>query len=256
MSEAEKNVAVDIRNLNKVFGEVHALEDITLAVEKGEFLSVIGVSGCGKSTLIRIIGGLENASTGSLLVNGETVKKPSRKTGFVFQDHRLLPWLTASENIKLALDKNVRNPDEIAEKYLKLVGLESFKDAYPRQLSGGMAQRVAIARALANQPDILLLDEPFGALDAITRINMQQELRKIWETEKITMILITHDIEEAIFLGQRVAVMSSRPGRIKKIVKVADSCHYQRTGTDFTAAKDKIYQEFFKNEELPFSYSI
>ena len=148
------------------------------------------------------------------------------------------------------------NKKEIVEKYLRLVELEKFGNAYPSQLSGGMAQRVAIARALAVQPDILLLDEPFGALDAITRINMQQELRRIWKSENITMILITHDIDEAVFLGQRVAVMTRRPGRIKDIFEIDDECHYKRTGSVFSRTKEKIYKEFFKDEEVPFSYSI
>lgn len=257
MTENKKeNKAVEIQHLDKHFENVHALDDISLDVGTGEFLSIIGVSGCGKSTLIRIIGGLEKATSGEVLVNGVQVEKPSKKIGFVFQDHRLLPWLTASDNIKLALDRKLENQDEVVEKYLELVGLEKFKDAYPSQLSGGMAQRVAIARALANQPDILLLDEPFGALDAITRINMQQELKKIWETEQITMILITHDIEEAVFLGERVVVMSSRPGKIKKIVEIDDICHHQRTGSVFSTTKDKIYQDFFKDEQMPFSYNI
>ncbi|MBR6222907.1 MAG: ABC transporter ATP-binding protein [Lachnospiraceae bacterium] len=252
----EKETAVKISNLNKYFADLQVLSDISLDVKKGEFISVIGVSGCGKSTLIRIIGGLETLTDGEVLVNGETVKKPSRKVGFVFQDHRLLPWLTVEDNIKLALEKGTKDTDEIVDKYLKLVGLESFKKAYPTQLSGGMAQRVAIARALANQPDILLLDEPFGALDAITRISMQQELQKIWKKENITMILITHDIAEAVFLGERVVVMSSRPGRVKDIIPVDAVCHYQRTGSDFARTRDRIYQEFFRDEEMPFAYNI
>ena len=142
------------------------------------------------------------------------------------------------------------------EKYLTLVGLEKFADAYPKQLSGGMAQRVAIARSLANRPDILLLDEPFGALDAMTRISMQLELQKIWKAQKTTMILITHDIDEAVYLGQRVVVMSPRPGKIKKIVPVSNICHYDRTGTDFAITKEHIYKEFFRNEEVPFAFSI
>ncbi len=256
MADFQKKIVVQIDHLNKNFKDVQALEDISLSVEEGEFLSVIGVSGCGKSTLIRIIGGLETASSGTVLVNGQAVHKPTKKIGFVFQDHRLLPWLTVTENIRLALGKDEKNQKETVEKYLTLVGLEKFADAYPKQLSGGMAQRVAIARALANHPDILLLDEPFGALDAMTRINMQQELQKIWRDQRITMILITHDIDEAVFLGQKVVVMSSRPGRIKKLVSVNDVCHYDRTGTDFAVTKDKIYKEFFKNEKVPFAFSI
>lgn len=256
MAGFQKKIVVQIDHLNKYFEDVHALEDISFSVEEGEFLSVIGVSGCGKSTLIRIIGGLETASSGTVLVNGQAVLKPTRKIGFVFQDHRLLPWLTVTENIRLALNKDEKNQKETVEKYLTLVGLEKFADAYPKQLSGGMAQRVAIARSLANRPDILLLDEPFGALDAMTRISMQQELQKIWKAQKTTMILITHDIDEAVYLGQRVVVMSPRPGKIKKIVPVSNICHYDRTGTDFAITKEHIYKEFFRNEEVPFAFSI
>ena len=256
MAGFQKKIAVQIDHLNKYFEDVHALEDISLSVEEGEFLSVIGVSGCGKSTLIRIIGGLETASSGTVLVNGQAVLKPTRKIGFVFQDHRLLPWLTVTENIRLALNKDEKNQKETVDKYLTLVGLEKFADAYPKQLSGGMAQRVAIARSLANRPDILLLDEPFGALDAMTRISMQLELQKIWKAQKTTMILITHDIDEAVYLGQRVVVMSPRPGKIKKIVPVSNICHYDRTGTDFAITKEHIYKEFFRNEEVPFAFSI
>ena len=256
MAGFQKKIVVQIDHLNKYFEDVHALEDIFLSVEEGEFLSVIGVSGCGKSTLIRIIGGLETASSGTVLVNGQAVLKPTRKIGFVFQDHRLLPWLTVTENIRLALNKDEKNQKETVEKYLTLVGLEKFADAYPKQLSGGMAQRVAIARSLANRPDILLLDEPFGALDAMTRISMQLELQKIWKAQKTTMILITHDIDEAVYLGQRVVVMSPRPGKIKKIVPVSNICHYDRTGNDFAITKEHIYKEFFRNEEVPFAFII
>lgn len=250
------NAAVSIRGVNKYFGSMQALSDVNLQIGRGEFVSVIGASGCGKSTLLRMIGGLDTPTSGVIEVEGRRVEKPSRRTGFVFQDHRLLPWLTVSENIRLGLDPSSKGQDETIRKNLELVGLEDFADSYPRQLSGGMAQRVAIARALANHPDILLLDEPFGALDAMTRINMQQELRKIWESEKITMLLITHDIEEAVYLGQRVAVMSSRPGHIKEIVKVNNTCHLQRTGAEFAQTRDRIFKEFFRDEELTFAYSI
>lgn len=244
--ETDGGIMVSIHGLSKTFGEVPVLRDIRLDVGQGEFVSVIGASGCGKSTLLRIISGLENASEGEVLVNGIPVRKPSRRIGIVFQDHRLLPWLTAEENILLSLDKDVRNPEDTVTENLRLVGLESFRKAYPDQLSGGMAQRVSIARALANHPDILLLDEPFGALDAMTRIHMQQELLRIWRKEKITMILITHDIDEAVYLGQRVVVMSERPGHIKDIFRVRDICHQDRNGQEFVAAKEKIYREFFR----------
>ncbi len=252
---AKKSI-VSARHLSKQFGEFKALEDINLEVPEGEFLSIIGASGCGKSTLLRLIGGLEGDFEGELLVRDSAVIKPSRKVGFVFQDHRLLPWLTVAENIKLGLEKKCPNANEIVKENLRLVHLENFENAYPSQLSGGMAQRVAIARALANHPDILLLDEPFGALDAMTRINMQIELRRIWEQEKITMILITHDIEEAVYMGQRVVVLSSSPGHIKKIVPIESGCHYNRNSMEFARAKEHLYTEFFKEEEVPFTYSI
>ncbi len=250
------NISVSARHLSKYFGNLKVLDDISLEVPDGEFLSIIGASGCGKSTFLRLVGGLEGDYEGELIVRGKKEIRPTRKVGFVFQDHRLLPWLTVADNIKLGLEKNCKDADEIVKKNLQLVNLTEFEKAYPSQLSGGMAQRVAIARALANRPDLLLLDEPFGALDAITRINMQMELRRIWEQEKITMILITHDIEEAVYMGQRVVVLSSSPGRIKKVAAIDPSCHYDRNSVEFAKTKAYLYKEFFKEEEIPFSYSI
>ncbi len=251
-----RNEMVSIEHLSKSFGTLKVLEDISLHVSKGEFLSVVGASGCGKSTLLKMIGGLDTDYQGTLLVNNKEVRAPGRKIGFIFQDHRLLPWLNVKENMRLSLDPKEKDADAVIRHYLELVHLEQFEEAYPAELSGGMAQRVAIARALANHPDLLLLDEPFGALDAMTRIKMQAELRRIWKTEHITMILITHDIEEAVYLGQRVVVLSSRPGTIKEIIPVEAGCHYSRNNADFVQTKQRIFQEFFSEEELPFSYSI
>ena len=211
---SEKEIAVEIGHLNKYFDELKVLDDVSLSVENGEFVSVIGVSGCGKSTLIRIIGGLEQPTEGPVLVKGSPVKKPSKKTGFVFQDHRLLPWLTVEQNIKLALEPGRKDADAIVEKYLKLVGLSEFIHSYPSQLSGGMAQRVAIARALANQPDILLLDEPFGALDAITRSSVQDWYLSVMSEIKLSTLFITHDIDEAILLSDRIYIMKGSPAVI------------------------------------------
>lgn len=251
---------VEIEHLTKIFGdgqnEVKALEDINLDIEEGSFTSIIGGSGCGKSTMLRIIGGLETDYDGEVRVDGARVCAPSRDKGFIFQDHRLLPWLTVKENIRFSLPKEEKKNDELIKKHLELVGLSDFEDAYPKQLSGGMAQRVAIARALANKPKILLLDEPFGALDAITKVNLQEQLLKIWQKEGITMVIVTHDIDEAVYLGQKVVVMSPRPGRIKKVYDVNIGSLRVRTGNAFTAARDKIYKEFFKETELPFTYSI
>ncbi len=251
---------VEIKNLTKVFeskdSTVKALENINLEIEEGNFISIIGGSGCGKSTLLRIIGGLETEYEGEVLVDGKMVEKPSREKGFIFQDHRLLPWLTVKENIRFSLPDNQKKNDALIKENLEIVGLSEFENAYPGQLSGGMAQRVAIARALANKPRILLLDEPFGALDAITKMNLQEEMLKIWRKEKITMVIVTHDIDEAIYLGSKVVVMTPRPGRIKKIQKVDLGVPRRRTGSLFTQARDKIYKEFFEDVELPIEYNI
>lgn len=251
---------VEIKNLTKVFetkeNKVTALQDINLNIEEGKFISIIGGSGCGKSTLLRIIGGLERSYEGEVLVDGRAVTGPSREKGFIFQDHRLLPWLTVRENIRFSLSEDQKRNDALIQENIDLVGLGGFEDSLPKQLSGGMAQRVAIARALANKPKILLLDEPFGALDAITKIHLQDQMLRIWKKEHITMIIVTHDIDEAIYLGNEVVVMTPRPGRIKRIQKIELGNPRLRTGSQFAAAKNIIYREFFKEEDLPFDYHI
>ncbi len=218
---------LSIKKLNKSFqrdqNNLTVLDGIHLDIEQGEFISIVGSSGCGKSTLLRLIAGLDPDYQGEILLNKIPIQGTDLKRGLIFQEHRLLPWLTVSENIHLALEetrlsrseKNVR-----VKEHIKIVGLTGFENAYPHELSGGMAQRVAIARGLVNKPDILLLDEPFGALDAMTRSHLQAELQRIWQHEKITMILVTHDIEEAVYLGDRVIVMSARPGKIKEIIPI------------------------------------
>lgn len=251
---------VSIQHLSKRFTSngktVTALKDINLTIEEGSFTSIIGASGCGKSTLLRIIGGLETTYEGTVQVAGKPVQGPSRQKGFIFQDHRLLPWMTIRENIRFSLPANQKNDDAWIEHNLEVVGLKGFADSLPRQLSGGMAQRAAIARALANKPKILLLDEPFSALDAMTKIRMQEEMLRLWQQEKVTMIIVTHDIEEAIYLGQHVVVMSSRPGHIRKVYPVELGTPRRRMGTLFSQAKEEIYKEFFKEEEIPFTYQI
>ncbi|MCU4338031.1 ABC transporter ATP-binding protein [Acinetobacter dispersus] len=218
---------LSIKKLNKSFqrdqNNLTVLDGIHLDIEQGEFISIVGSSGCGKSTLLRLIAGLDSDYQGEILLNKIPIQGTDLKRGLIFQEHRLLPWLTVSENIHLALEetglsrseKNVR-----VNEHIEIVGLTGFENAYPHELSGGMAQRVAIARGLVNKPDILLLDEPFGALDAMTRSHLQAELQRIWQHEKITMILVTHDIEEAVYLGDRVIVMSARPGKIKEIIPI------------------------------------
>jgi sulfonate transport system ATP-binding protein len=196
---------------------LRVLDALDLSVEPGGFLTIVGASGCGKSTLLRLVAGLDTDFEGSVLLDGERVRAPSLDRGLVFQEPRLFPWLTVAQNIGLGLlnsglEKAARQR-AVAE-HIALVGLNGFQDAYPHQLSGGMAQRVAIARGLVNRPRVLLLDEPFGALDALTRGRLQDELQRIWAAEGITMLLVTHDVEEAAYLGDRVVVMAPRPGRI------------------------------------------
>jgi sulfonate transport system ATP-binding protein len=238
-------------------GEVLALADIDLCIAEGEFVSIVGGSGCGKSTLLRIIAGFETEYQGRVTLGGRAIQKPGLDRGMVFQEHRLLPWLTVEKNIALGLngmtDEQVR---QRIDEHLELVGLTGFAKAYPAQLSGGMSQRVAIARALANQPQILLLDEPFGALDALTKIQMQNEALRIWQAEKMTMILVTHDIDEAIFLGDRVVVMSDRPGTIKTIIPIPLPRPRDRTSADFMALRRKIFGEFFTQAKTEFDFAI
>jgi sulfonate transport system ATP-binding protein len=243
--------SLTIRDVHKSYnlssGELAVLSDINLVVKPGEFVSLVGASGCGKSTLLRLIGGLEKADGGEILLDGKPVEKPGLDRGMVFQESRLFPWMTAEENVAFGCPWNL-SPGEIretVESHLRLVGLSGFEKAYPRQLSGGMQQRAAIARALVGRPRALLLDEPFGALDALTRIQMQEEILRIWGAQKTTVILVTHDMEEAVYLGDRVAVMSPRPGTLKKIIPVPLARPRDRSGAPFVKIRRKIYNEFF-----------
>ncbi len=223
------------------------LDDVTLTVNPGEFVSIVGSSGCGKSTLLRLIVGLEDDYQGEVLLDGRRVVGTSLNRGIVFQEHRLLPWYTVWENIALGLLNagfaEARKKDSVRE-HIALVGLEGFESAYPHQLSGGMSQRVAIARALVSRPEVLLLDEPFGALDALTRTHLQQELHRIWRAEGITMILVTHDVEEAVYLGDKVVVMEPRPGRIRRTVPVDLAHPRDRAGLPFSRIKEDVLAEF------------
>ncbi|MFB7715971.1 ABC transporter ATP-binding protein [Nocardia sp. NPDC056100] len=201
-----------------------ALEDITVDVRDGEFLVLVGPSGSGKSTLLDLLGGLSKPTTGQILLDGAPINGPGLDRGIVFQQYALLPWRTARTNIEFGLEaKGIRRRErrQIAEHYLELVGLAGFGDRYPHELSGGMKQRVAIARSLAFDPEVLLMDEPFAALDAQTRESLQDELLRIWKATGKTILFITHGIDEAVYLGQRVAVLTSRPGRVKAVVDIA-----------------------------------
>jgi sulfonate transport system ATP-binding protein len=218
---------VQLRGVSKQYSVggrvVRALEDIDLRVDTGELVCIVGASGCGKSTLLRLIVGLDLDYDGEVRVDGERVEGTSLDRGIVFQDHRLFPWLDVAGNVGLGLENAGLSPSAKAEAIaaqIDLVGLRGFEEAYPYQLSGGMAQRAAIARALVSRPRVLLLDEPFGALDAQTRRRLQGELERIWQQQRVTTVLVTHDVEEAVLLGDRVVVMCPRPGRVRTVVPV------------------------------------
>lgn len=261
MKNVDKKV-LEIKDLSIGFtidsGNIDVLNRIDLTISKGEFICIVGASGCGKSTLLRIIGGLEQGYTGDCLFKGENVKKPSVDRGFVFQEARLFPWLTVEKNVEFGLrdDLSKKLKEKTVEHHLELVGLDNFTKAYPYQLSGGMQQRVSIARALVNNPNMLLLDEPFGALDAFTRINMQQEILKIWQKEKTTMILVTHDIDEAVYLADRVVLMSQRPGSIKKIIKNTVDRPRSRSNPEYIKIRNEIFEEFFSEFKTDIEYFI
>ncbi|HTH96625.1 MAG TPA: ABC transporter ATP-binding protein [Stellaceae bacterium] len=219
------------------------LSDVDLAVAPGEFVSVVGASGCGKSTLLRLIVGLDDQYDGDILVDGIPVNGIGAERGIVFQDHRLFPWLTVAKNVELGLDASdlpgSTKRDLVCE-HIRLVRLEGFEQAYPHQLSGGMAQRAAIARALVNQPEILLLDEPFGALDSLTRTYLQDELHRIRTEQGISVVMVTHDVEEAVYLGDKVVVMAPNPGRIETTISIDLPYPRDRGDPRFAALKRRI----------------
>ncbi|HTI47278.1 MAG TPA: ABC transporter ATP-binding protein [Casimicrobiaceae bacterium] len=226
-----------------------ALQPVSLDVADNDFITILGPSGCGKSTLLRIVAGLDAPTAGKVLLDGAPVTGPGRDRGMVFQSYTLFPWLTVEENIRFGLREQampIARQREIASHYVERVGLAGFERHYPKMLSGGMQQRTAIARALANDPKILLLDEPFGALDHQTRGLMQELLLGIWEAERKTVLFVTHDIEEAIFMANRVVVMTARPGRVKDDVPVSlpHPRHYTlKTSADFSALKARLTEE-------------
>ena len=237
-------------------GKTGALNGVSRDIKENEFICVVGPSGCGKSTLLNIIAGLLEPTSGAVYLDGKKIEGTGVERGVVFQGYALFPWRTVLKNVMFGLEMKRMPKDQaeqIAKKYIKAVGLEGFEHAYPKELSGGMRQRVAIARAYAADPEVLLLDEPFGALDAQTRVQLQSELLNTWEHEKKTCFFITHDVDEAIILAQRVIIMSARPGRIKKIVDI--DIPYPRTQATKTDPRflelkteiwNEVYQEFLE----------
>ncbi len=243
---------LSISNLEKVFtkgkGEEQllAIKDFNLEVEEGEFICLLGPSGCGKTTLLRIVAGLDFQTGGKILINGKTISGPGSDRGMVFQEFGLFPWRTARRNIEFGLELRKVPASErqiISQRYIELVGLKGFEDAHPYELSGGMKQRVGIARALANDPAVLLMDEPFGALDAQTRNLMQKELLRIWKETKKTVLFVTHSVDEACYLADRIVVMTSRPGTIKEIFPINWERPRDRASVEFANLRKKILAE-------------
>lgn len=261
VTDMEK-IKLKVNDLQKVFPankrgeqELVALKDINLEVRESEFVVMVGPSGCGKSTLINIIGGLEEASQGQVLIDGKEVAQPGADRGMVFQGYSLFPWLTVQKNVEFGLKmKKVpkKEREETAREFIQLIGLSGFENALPKQLSGGMKQRVAIARTLANQPEILLMDEPFGALDAQTRVVMQELLAKISRETRNTILFITHDIDEAILLADRIYVMSRRPGTIREVLTVdiqGMRSHEMLLDPAFLKMKQKIMEMLWQESQ-------
>ena len=247
---------VDIQIAHKAFvgsqGKLTALRDILLTIDPGEFVCVVGGSGCGKTTLLRIIAGLEIDYEGNVFLDGKRITGTGLDRGVVFQEHRLLSWLTVHDNIAFGLASlpQEERSTEIRH-YIKLVGLDEFEAEYPHQLSGGMSQRVAIARALVGRPQVLLLDEPFASLDAITRMRMQQEILRVWEAERTTVVLVTHDIEEAVYLADRIVIMSPQPGTIRNVLPVRLPRPRDRTDREFIRIRRSVHDEFFAPSGSP-----
>ncbi|MDR0648426.1 MAG: ABC transporter ATP-binding protein [Synergistaceae bacterium] len=250
---------ISIQNVTKIFARTDldstlvALESVNMEIRPAEFISIVGTSGCGKSTLLRIIAGLEAATFGQVRCDGEIIAGTNPKRGLVFQEHSLFPWLSVRDNIAFGLRAagRYKSGADLVDGLISRVGLSEFSGSYPHQLSGGMRQRVSLVRALVVSPDVLLLDEPLGALDSFTRMNIQDEILKLWNEHKNTMILITHDVDEAIYLSQRIYIMSPRPGRIVKEIPLGMSYPRNRGSSEFTAVRSEILRrlDFAKEEQ-------
>lgn len=245
---ANEKVTLKLENVSKSFAKVesddvtHALHNVSTTMESGEFVSLVGPSGCGKSTILRLVAGLITPTLGTVTVNGAEITGPDPQRGMVFQKPTLFPWLTVEKNIGFSLEMQgkLKGNEDKVERMIKIIGLEKFRDDYPAQLSGGMAQRVALVRSLINEPEILLLDEPLGALDAFTRMNMQDEILNIWADKKQLALMVTHDVDEAIYMGTRVLVMDANPGRIVADIKIDESYPRDRSSAKFVEYRNDI----------------
>jgi ABC-type nitrate/sulfonate/bicarbonate transport system ATPase subunit len=237
-------VSKDFQAVDSATVRTHALDAVSLSVAAGELISIVGPSGCGKSTLLRLIAGLHSPNSGELWVGAKSITGPSAERGLVFQDPNLFPWLTVRGNIQAGLVARgvLHQKRHEVDEFMRLVGLEGFANSYPHHLSGGMAQRVALARALINHPKVLLLDEPLGALDAFTRMRMQDEVLRLWQARRTTMLLVTHDIDEAIYMSDRIVIMTPRPGRIERIIAVDLARPRDRSSPEFLRLRSNILE--------------
>ncbi len=242
------SIVLNLNDVSKSFSRVdsdsvtNAVQNINVEMHKGEFVSLVGTSGCGKSTILRMIAGLIAPTTGTIMLNDKQIKEPSSDVGMVFQKPTLYPWLTVEDNVSFSLrmqHKYKEHKDEV-DRMINVIGLEKFKKDYPGQLSGGMAQRVALARAMINKPGILLMDEPLGALDAFTRMNMQNEILDMWKVNKQLVIMVTHDIDEAVYMSSRVLVMDAHPGRIKAEINIDMDYPRNRSSSLFVEYRNQI----------------
>lgn len=243
-----KKVTLELDHVSKSFAKIendevtHALHDVSISMESGEFVSLVGTSGCGKSTILRLVAGLIKPTLGKVTVNGKEIEGPAPDRGMVFQKSTLFPWLTVEKNIAFSLEMQgkLKGNEKKVDEMLEMIGLADFREDYPGQLSGGMAQRVALVRSLISEPDIILLDEPLGALDAFTRMNMQDEILKIWEKRHQLALMVTHDVDEAIYMGTRVLVMDSKPGRIVEDIKITEDFPRERSADYFVKYRNQI----------------
>ncbi len=244
----DKKVVLELDKVSKVFAKVesdevtHALYNVNTTMQSGEFISLVGPSGCGKSTILRLVAELITPTIGKVTVDGKEIEGPEPNRGMVFQKPTLFPWLTVEKNIGFSLEMQgkLKGNEDKVQRMLKVIGLEQFKDDYPAQLSGGMAQRVALVRSLINEPEILLLDEPLGALDAFTRMNMQDEILNMWMETKQLALMVTHDVDEAIYMGTRVLVMDANPGRIVADIKIDETFPRDRSSARFVEYRNEI----------------
>lgn len=256
---------IELRHVSKNYAvedgrkQLLALSDASLSVAAEEFVCLLGPSGCGKSTILKLVAGLEEATGGEAAIDGQTVRSPLPGCGMVFQEYALFPWYSVEQNVAFGLELHGYAKETIQKSvahFIRLVGLQGFEKALPRQLSGGMKQRVAIARVLAMSPKVLLMDEPFGALDSFTRMELQEELVSLWQQQGFTCLFVTHDIEEAVFLADRIVVMSPRPGRIKTVIEVPLARPRQRTDPRLTEIRNRVLEQYERSNTDVLSYEI